>query len=71
MNSSKNKSQSQRDYYPYLSLDEKVREYKRAIMFALDSAVHPDHLVRAEIKLKKLKQFWSADLGRVTKNDGQ
>lgn len=49
-------------YFPYLSRDEKIDAYKKAITQSLEFAVHPEHLKRVKTKLDALEKFWKADM---------
>jgi hypothetical protein len=48
-------------YYPYLSRDDKIDAYKKAIIQSLDLSVHPEHLKRVRVKLDQLEKFWKAE----------
>lgn len=50
------------DFYPYLTVQEKIDAYKLAIEQSLELSVHPEHLKRVACKLDKLRKFWEDEL---------
>lgn len=52
-----------KDYYPYLSFDEKLDAYKTTVRDKLGAAVHPDHLKVVRAQLDNLENMWRKEWG--------